>query len=131
MNRFDKRRFGVAIVLGLVVLGAGIVVGQQRRVAAQPKTIIHFVWVKWTPNSTEAEQQRVIDGVKTMAAKVPGIKNVWVKTIRAQTPFNAAFAIEFVNQEAADDYRDHPAHKAWDSELQKIRETSLSGQATN
>ena len=127
----DKHRFGIAVALALILFGAGFVAGQQKRVAGQPKTIIHFVWVKWTANSTEAEQQRAIAGVKAMAGKIPGIKNVWVKTIRAQAPFNAAFAIEFVNQDAADDYRDDPTHKAWDAEFQKIRETSLSGQATN
>jgi hypothetical protein len=127
----NRYKLALAIALLTAIFGVGFVAGQQKRVAAQPKTVIHFVWVKWTPNSTEAEQQHAIAGVKAMAAKIPGIKNIWVKTIRAQAPFNAAFAIEFVNQDAADDYRDDPTHKLWDAEFQKIRETSISGQATN
>ena len=127
----DKRRYGIAALLLIAVFAGGVLVGQQKRAFGQPKTIIHFVYIKWRVGTTEVEQKKAMDGILAMAGKIPGIRNVWIKTIRAQQPFNTVFAIEFANQDAADDYRDHPAHKAWENEYLTIRETSLSGQATN
>jgi hypothetical protein len=126
-----KRNLISVVLLG-IVFAAGLVVGQAKRAVGRPKTIIHFVSIKWRPGVSEADRQRAIDGIGKMANQVPGIKNVWLKTIRVQPQdFNAVFAIEFVNQDAADDYRDHPAHAAWDKEFQVLRDNSLSGQATN
>jgi len=126
-----KRNLISVALLG-IVFAAGIVAGQQKHAVGRPKTIIHFVSIKWRPGVSEADRQKAIDGIGKMANQIPGIKNVWLKTIRVQPQdFNAVFAIEFVNQDAADDYRDHPAHAAWDKEFQVLRENSLSGQATN
>jgi hypothetical protein len=122
----------ISLAVLAVVFVAGVVVGQQKRMVGQPKTIIHFVSIKWRAGVPEAERAKAIDGIRKMANQIPGIKNVWIKTIRVQPQdFNAVFAIEFVNQDAADDYRDHPAHAAWDKEFQVLRDNSLSGQATN
>ena len=124
----------ISVVVVAVVFVGGVLVGQQSkaRVVGQPKTIIHFVSLKFRPGVPDAEKEKAILGIKTMAAQIPGIKNIWLKTIRVQPQdFNAVFAIEFVNQDAADDYRDHPAHAAWDREFQALRDNSLSGQATN
>ena len=128
-----KKSLISVMVAGIVFVG-GVLVGQQSkaRVVGQPKTIIHFVSLKFRPGVSDAEKANAIAGIKTMAAQIPGIKNVWLKTIRVQPQdFNAVFAIEFVNQDAADDYRDHPAHAAWEKQYLGIRENSLSGQATN
>src|SRR5580765_4053448 len=126
-----KRKLISFAVLAVVFI-AGIVVGQQKRVVGQPKTIIHFVSVKFRAGVPDAERAKAIDGIRKMANQIPGIKNIWIKTIRVQPQdFHAVFAIEFANQDAADDYRDHPAHAAWDKEFQNIRDNSLSGQATN
>src|SRR5207245_693710 len=98
-----------------------------KKAVGQPKTIIHFVSLKWKAEVSDADKQKAIQGVAEMAGKIPGIKNVWLKTIRVQPQdFNAVFAIEFANQDAADTYRDHPAHKAWETEYLKIREASQS-----
>lgn len=127
-----KRRL-ITLSLIALVFAAGFLVGQQKKRAGagQPKTIIHFVSLKWRDGVPEAEKQKAIEGITHMANQIPGVKNVWVKTIRAQTPFTAVFALEFVDQDAADDYRDHPAHAAWEKQYLNLRDNSLSGQATN
>jgi hypothetical protein len=90
------------------------------------------VTVKWKSDSTPEQQQAAIDGVKTMAAEVPGIKNIWIKSTRVQPQdFNSAFAIEFEDKAAADRYVDHPAHKAWGKIYQPVHEESRSLQITN
>ena len=132
-----SRRILVAAVLTLgAAFLAGVAVGQQvnqqKNKYGTPQTIIHFVSLKWKAEASDADKQKALDGIKTMAEKIPGIKNVWLKTIRVQPQdYNAVFAIEFEDQAAADRYREHPAHAEWEKFYLSIREESRSGQASN
>src|SRR5712672_1196104 len=108
-----------------------------------PHSIVHVVTILWKEDSTPEQQQASLDGVKKMAAEIPGIKNVWIKQIKVQgrgkagkdgkpgRPYDAAFVIEFADQAAADRYIDHPAHLAWNKTYLAIREESTSHQITN
>jgi len=97
-----------------------------------PKTIIHISVIQWKAGVSAAEKKQALDGVKEMAAKIPGIKNVWTKALRVQPDgYHDAFVIEFENQAAADRYAKDPAHDAWTEAFTKIREASLSPQITN
>ena len=114
----------------IVVFAAGMIVGQNK--FGQPKTVIHLVTLKWKTTSTPAQQQAAIEGIKTMAQKIPGIKNIWVKSIRVQPQGNQAnFAIEFADEAAAKVYADHPAHAEWNKIYLEAREESSSNQVTN
>jgi hypothetical protein len=98
----------------------------------QPKTVLHIVTVKWKAESTAAQQQAAIDGVKTMAAAIPGIKNIWVKKIKVQpADYNTLFVIEFNDEAALTAYADHPAHKKWEEIYLPIRDRSTSHDVTN
>lgn len=98
----------------------------------QPKTILSISLLKFRPGVSDADKRDAIDGVRTLAGQIPGIKNIWLKTSRMQPrDFDAAFVIEFVSRDAADDYAESPLHDAWSKKLQLIRETSLSPQVTN
>ena len=119
-----------AAVAGVALFSGGYVAGQGR--VGQPKTIIHVVEVKWLPGVTDAQKQRVLEGIKEVAAKTPGVKNIWLKADRLEPrDFNAGFAIEFQNREAADTYAESAAHEAWDKQYVPLRETSVSIQVTN
>ena len=97
-----------------------------------PKTIIHVSVIQWKEGVSAADKKQVLDGVKEMAAKIPGIKNVWIKALRVQPEgYHDAFVIEFENQAAADRYAKDPVHDAWTEAFTKIREASLSPQITN
>ena len=119
------------IVLGFVtVFLVGVAVGQHT--FGQPKTVLHVVALQWTPEATEADKQKAIDGIKTMAAAIPGIQNIWLSPDRVQPrEFHTAFALEFESREAADAYVDHPAHKAWEEIYLPLRAQSRSLQITN
>ena len=81
-----------AVALSLCLFGGGYVAGQNR--FGQPKTIIHVVEIKWNPGVSAADKQRVLAGVKEMAGKIPGIKNVWLQADRLEPrDFNSAYAI--------------------------------------
>lgn len=134
MTLSSPLRRALAGALLLSVFSAGIIIGQNK--FNQPTTLIHVVTVKWKADSTPEQRTKAIEGVKTMASKIPGIKNVWLKTVRVQgpsqdRPYDAAFAIEFENKAAEETYRDHPAHKEWEAIYTPIREESRSHQVTN
>jgi len=127
-SRIVKATLSLALAIG--VFGAGVLTGKNT--FHQPNSIIHVVTVQWTDDSTPAQQQAAIDGVKTMAAEIPGIKNIWIKPVRVQPrEYQAAFAIEFENKTAADAYADHAAHKEWAKIYQPIHKESRSQQITN
>jgi hypothetical protein len=114
----------------LALFASGYVAGQNR--FGQPKTILHVVELKWNPAATDADKQRALDGIKDMAAKVPGIKNIWIKGERMQPrDFNAAYAIEFRDRDAADAYAESKVHAAWELQYVPLREASISIQVTN
>jgi hypothetical protein len=116
--------------LALALFAGGYLAGQNR--FGQPKTILHVVELKWNPAATDADKQRALDGIKDMAAKVPGIKNIWIKGERMQPrDFNAAYAIEFRDRDAADAYAESKVHAAWELQYVPLREASISIQVTN
>ncbi len=136
--RFTKPRF-LRFASGAALFLAGIIAGDwhARSVAAQnrfgqPRTVLHVVVYKWKPTISEVDQQKTIDGIKTLAAKIPGIKNIWLKTQRNQLrDFSGVYAIEFTSADAAADYAESKAHEAWSKQWQELRETSLSFQVSN
>ena len=97
-----------------------------------PKTIVHVSIIQWKEGVSPAQKKQALDGVKEMAAKIPGIKNVWTKALRVQPEgYHDAFVIEFENQAAADRYAKDPVHDKWTEAFLKIREASVSPQITN
>jgi len=127
------------IALGAAVFFAGAAAGSlHARGAAvvnrfgQPKTVLHFVVYKFRDNVSNYDREKAINGIKEMAGKIPGIKNVWLKTERNQIKeFSGVYAIEFTSAEAAADYAESPIHEAWSKTWQEQRENSLSFQVSN
>ena len=122
----------VALVTTLMSLSAMATWLVAQNKFGTPKTIIHVSVIQWKDGVAAADKKQVLDGVKEMAAKIPGIKNVWTKALRVQPQgYHDAFVIEFENQAAADRYAKDPVHDAWTEAFAKIREASLSPQITN
>lgn len=116
--------------LAAALFACGYVAGQNR--FGQPKTIIHLVEIKWNPGVSEAQKQDVVDGLKEMAAKIPGIRNVWLKADRLEPrDFSWAYAIEFRDRDAADAYAESALHEAWEKRYVPLRYASISVQVTN
>jgi ABC-type glycerol-3-phosphate transport system substrate-binding protein len=118
-----------ALAAAVVFCCAGVLAANK---FGAPASIVHVVTIQWKPESTPAQRQAALDGVKTMAAEIPGIKNIWLKSTKVQpSSYNAAFVIEFEDKAAADRYVDHPAHRAWEKLYLPIRLESTSHQITN
>jgi cell division protein FtsX len=98
----------------------------------QPKTVVHFVVYKWKNTVSQNDKDQALAGIKTMAAKIPGVKNIWLKTQRNQIrDFDGVYAIEFASPEAAADYAESPLHETWRKRWEELRENSLSFQVSN
>src|SRR5258707_137463 len=130
MSRVRILRAAAVVALCLALFGAGVLVAKNT--FHQPSSIVHVVTIKWKADSTPEQQQAALDGVKTMAGEIPGIKNIWLKGTKVQPrDFTSAFVIEFEDKAAAERYVDHPAHVAWMKIYEPIREESRSHQITN
>jgi hypothetical protein len=117
-------------LLACALFAGGYVTGQNK--FGQPKTVLHLAMIKWNPGVSDAQKQQVLAGVKDIAAKISGIKNIWIKGERLQPrDFNAAFAIEFKDRDAADTYAESPIHAAWEAQYVPLRAASISEQVTN
>jgi hypothetical protein len=129
----------VEIALGVALFVTGIAAGllhvrsaEAQNRFGQPKTVLHVVVYKFRDNVSNYDREKTINGIKDMAGKIPGIKNVWLKTGRNQIKdFSGVYAIEFTNAEAAADYSESPVHEAWSKMWQEQRENSLSFQVSN
>ena len=134
-----RKRHSISAFAAMALFLAGIAVGSlaTRRVSAlnkfgQPKTVIHTVAYKFRPTTSLNDQQEAIAGIKDMAGKIPGIKNIWLKTERNQIrDFDGVYVIEFASPEAAADYAESPIHDARRKKWEQLRENSLSFQASN
>jgi len=114
----------------MLLFGAGLMVGANK--FGQPKSVLHVVTVRWKADSTEAQRKAAVDGVAKMAAELPGVKNVWLKTLKVQGEnYNAAFVMEFADEAAFQAYADSPAHKDWEKLYLAVRDRSTTHDITN
>jgi hypothetical protein len=136
--RFTNRQI-IQIFCAALLFTAGIALGSvlTGHVSAvnrfgQPKTVVHVVAYKFRDATSLNDQEQAIAGIKDMAAKIPGIKNIWLKTERNQIrDFSGVYVIEFTSPEAAADYAESPIHDAWRKKWEQLRENSLSFQVSN
>lgn len=130
-----SRTLRTALVAGSLLIACAVfAAGYQARQSGfgQPKTVIHVVSVQWKPGVSERDKAQVLDGVRKMAASIPGVKNVWVETERAEPRgFDSAFVIEFENRAAADAYASSAAHKSWNDVYVLLRAASVSIDVSN
>ena len=135
----NVNRRTLSLLAGSALFVGGVAFGSvaTRTVSAlnkfgQPKTVVHTVAYKFRATTSLNDQQEAIAGIKDMAARIPGIKNIWLKTERNQIrDFDGVYVIEFVSQEAAADYAENPIHDAWRKKWEQLRENSLSFQISN
>jgi antibiotic biosynthesis monooxygenase (ABM) superfamily enzyme len=135
----SMRRIGLQLAVCGALFAAGVAVGSLRAgsVSAQnkfgqPKTVLHVVVYKFKDATSEYDRQKSLDGIKDLARKIPGVKNIWLKTNRNQIrDYSGVYAIEFTSPETAADYAESPAHEAWAKQWESLRENSLSFQVSN
>jgi hypothetical protein len=128
-----KRRLvsvSLALIAAAIIFGSGYVAGKGG--LSTPKTVIHHVALKWKPEATDAQKQQVMSSLKSLLADLPGVKNVWLQTVKIQPrDYSQTFVIEFKNQAALDAYASNPRKKEWDKFYLSIRQESQNCVTTN
>ncbi len=124
MNKYGKSI--LTILAGVLLFGAGLLVGAGG--IEKPSSVIHVVTVDWKAGTTPEQIQAALDGVAEMS--YPGVKRVWLRSIKSQTK-QAAFVMEFESEKALADYADSPAQKKWYELYLPIREESVTSDITN
>jgi stress responsive alpha/beta barrel protein len=128
MNSISRKTLLLCVMA--TVFALGVVAAQNK--FGQPKSILHIITVQWNAESTAEQRQAAIDGVKTMASQIPGLTNVWLKTLKVQGKDpGAVIVMEFKDQAAFDAYTAHPAHKKWEEIYLPIRQLSHTHDITN
>jgi uncharacterized protein (DUF1330 family) len=90
------------------------------------------VTVRWKADATPAQIQAAIAGVEKVAATYPGIKNIWIKTLKVQGQgYKNAFVMEFKSEEDLKKYTDSEAQKEWYKAYLPIRDQSTTHDITN
>jgi len=133
----NRRWLQIVIGIGLFLAGGAAGSAFNQKVSAvnhfgQPKTVIHVVAYKFRAATSQNDQEQAIIGIRDMAGKIPGIKNIWLKTERNQLQdWSGVYVIEFTSPDAAADYAESPLHDAWRKKWEALRETSVSFQISN
>ncbi len=137
MQAHNRRSMQVLMSVGLFLAGsiAGSAWAQKKATMnrfGQPKTVIHVVAYKFRDATSLNDQEQAINGIRDMAGKIPGIKNIWLKTERNQLrDWSGVYVIEFASPEAAADYAESPWHETWRKKWELLRENSVSFQVSN
>ncbi len=130
MKRSRAGKFVLAAAAAAAVFGAGVLTGASKY--GTPNSVLHVITVQWKSSATADQKNAAIEGVRKMASEYPGIKNVWLKTLKVQpNDYNAAIVMEFKDKAAFDAYKDAPAHKEWEKIYLPVREESRTHDVTN
>ncbi len=135
-----KLKSTIALAGALLILAGALAFGANKY--GKPNSIIHVVTLYFKPDTTDEQKKSVLAGIEKMAAEIPGIKNIWLRSVKVQgeyvakgqekpIPFTHAFVMEFENQAAFEKYGDHPAHKEWEKIYLPVRGRSSTHDITN
>jgi stress responsive alpha/beta barrel protein len=101
--------------------------------AQAPSTVIHIINVKWKEDASPEQIQAVIDAVRQLPSKYPGLKRVWTKDIKyqGQEGYKQAIVMEFESQDALKKYEDSSAQQWWYKIYLPVRDESRTHDVTN
>ena len=102
-------------------------------IAQAPSTVIHIINVKWKEDASPEQIQAVIDAVRQLPSKYPGLKRIWTKDIKyqGQEGYKQAIVMEFESQDALKKYEDSPAQQWWYKIYLPVRDESRTHDVTN
>ncbi len=118
----------IIVCLALALFFAGIAVG--KRGVEKPKSVIHVVTLDWADGASDEAKQAALDGVAQLAEDYDGITRVWLRSIKSQTK-QAAFVMEFTDEQALKDYSGSDAQKKWYEVYLPARGSSTTSDITN
>ena len=119
-----------SLLVTAVLLAFGATTASAQTPTA-PASVIHVVTVKWKAEAKPEQIKAALEGAKALPAAYPGIKRVWIRSIKVQGGKDNAFVMEFADEAALKAYTDSPAQKEWYKVYLPIREESTTFDITN
>ena len=127
MKSISPKILLLLVVFSIVAFAAGVLFAQTPE---KPSSVIHVVTVDWAEGASEADIQKALDGVATLAGKHEGITRVWLNSFKSQGK-DAAFVMEFKDKAALESYAGSDAQKAWYEVYLPVRGRSATSDITN
>lgn len=130
MNRWIHWKTLAAVTAAVGIFAVGALFGQS----IKPKSVMHVVTVKWADGASQEQIDKALKGVETLAQKYDGVTRVWTRSIKAQgqeSGVTAAFAMEFKDEKALEDYAGSAAQKEWYDVYIPVRDLSRTFDITN
>ena len=118
----------LVVVAALSLFSAGWVFGAQG--VEKPKSVIHVVTLDWAEGASEEAKQAALQGVEQLAKDYDGIERIWLRSIKSQGR-QAAFVMEFTDEQALKDYAGSDAQKKWYEVYLPARGRSVTSDITN
>lgn len=112
------------LTAAILVFGAGAIFGAHHH---KPASVIHVVTIDWNEG---ADSAAALAGVDKLGESYEGVTRVWTRSIKAQGR-QAAFVMEFKDEQALKDYADSDAQKEWYKTYEGARATSRTFDITN
>jgi len=75
--------------------------------------VIHTFAFRWKPGVTEEQRQRVVDAIRGLQGRIPGLMETWVGvnfSPRSQG-YELGGVMQFADRAALEAYGGHPAHQ--------------------
>src|SRR5262249_15743508 len=120
MHRVLHARGAGLLLAGLVLFGAGVLVGQKTAPARKP--LLHVFAFNEVEGTTPAQLDELWAAPRKMASQIPEIKNIWMgKIIRHNRDWHYGMVFEFDNDAGHKVYEKHPAHDEWVKTYSKVR----------
>ena len=130
MKNLSHWRPVAIIAVSALLAGAGLMVAANHY--GKPKSVIHVVTIKWKEGTTPEQKNAAVKAVEKVAESYPGIKNIWVRTLKVQGKgYENALVMEFESEEALKNYTGSGAQKEWYKVYLPIREESTTHDITN
>lgn len=127
-RRLTSKKNLVLAIAGLALFSAGVLFGSHH--VEKPSSVIHVVTVDWAEGASEEDIAKALAGVETLAAEYDGITRIWLRSIKSQTK-DAAFVMEFKDEQALADYAGSDAQKKWYEVYLPVRGGSVTSDITN
>ena len=90
--------------------------------------ILHILLLQPKPETTAEEMQIILEKVKALREKIPGIVEIQASANRNtfNQGYTYGFVMTFVDEDHLKAYSPHPEHKAVSSELRRLCEKLLN-----
>jgi len=88
---------------------------------------VHIALYRWKALATPGRIKTALEGVKTLADKVPGVIDIsWGKnTSRYSEGYSHVILVRAENQAAIDAYRSHPDHEKVAQEIEAMEDHGI------